>query len=198
MNFTVIDFETANSKRASACALGIVKVENGHITHKGAWLIKPIDMKFNGMNIGIHGIRPEDVVNEPEFDVLYEEVFKEKLENQLVVAHNASFDMSVLRKSLDLYGVSYPSFDYICTVKVAQKTWPEMVNHKLDSLSSFLDFKFKHHDALDDCLACANVLIEACKKEGVSSPLELSETLGLQIGKLYKTGYQPCSLNRKK
>ncbi len=40
MTFTVIDFETANSKRASACALGIVKVEGGVITEKASWLIR--------------------------------------------------------------------------------------------------------------------------------------------------------------
>ncbi|MBN2898998.1 MAG: 3'-5' exoribonuclease [Clostridia bacterium] len=198
MNFTVIDFETANSQRASACALGIVKVENGQITEQGSWLIKPKDMRFNGMNIAIHGIRPEDVVDEPEFDVLYETVFKDKLEGQLVVAHNASFDISVLRQSLALYGLDFPCFDYLCTVKIAQKTWPELINHKLDQLSAFLKFKFRHHDALDDCLACANVLIEACRKEGVASPLELTETLGIQRGKLYPSGYQPCSVNRKK
>ncbi len=90
MNFTVIDFETANSKRASACALGIVKVENGVITEKNAWLIRPDDMRFDGMNIGIHGIRPEHVKNEPEFDELYKNIFEHKLKDQLVVAHNAS------------------------------------------------------------------------------------------------------------
>jgi len=197
MNFTVIDFETANSKRASACALGIVKVENGVIVEQDAWLIKPDDMKFNGMNIAIHGIRPEQVIDKPEFDALYKDVFKDKLENQLVVAHNASFDMSVLRKSLELYGLSYPAFDYLCTVKIAQKTWTDLHNHKLDTMSRFLSFDFKHHDALDDCLACANVLIKACEAEGVSSPLELAKKLNVQVGQVYAGGYKPCSASRK-
>lgn len=197
MNFTVIDFETANSKRASACALGIVKVVNGIITEKESWLIKPNDMKFDGMNIGIHGIRPEHVVDEPEFNVLYQHVFKEKLKDQLIIAHNASFDMSVLRKSLDLYGIDYPSFQYLCTVKLAQKTWPDLMNHKLNYLSDFLDFSFKHHDALDDCLACANVLIEACKKENVNTPIALADKLAVQVGNVYPGGYKPCSVRRR-
>lgn len=197
MNFTVIDFETANSKRASACALGIVRVENGVIIEQDAWLIKPDDMRFDGMNIAIHGIRPEQVVNEPEFNELFNKIFKEKLENQLVVAHNASFDMSVLRKSLELYGIEFPTFDYLCTVKVAQKTWVDLHNHKLDTMSRFLNFDFKHHDALDDCLACANVLIKACEKENVTSPLALADKLKLQVGKVYKGGYKACSISRK-
>ena len=196
MNFTVIDFETANSKRASACALGIVRVEDGIITSQEAWLIKPDDMRFDGMNIGIHGIHPEHVVNASEFDELYQEIFAGLLKDQLVIAHNASFDMSVLRKSLELYDLPYPTFDYLCTVKVAQKTWPELANHKLDSMSRFLDFQFKHHDALDDCLACANVLMEACKKHKVSTPIELARLLKIKIGQLFPGGYKPCSVSK--
>ncbi len=148
------------------------------------------------MNIAIHGIRPEDVENEPEFDELYKAIFSKKLENQLVVAHNASFDMSVLRKSLELYGMEYPNFDYLCTVKVAQKVWPELYNHKLDTMSEFLDFKFRHHDALDDCLACANVLIRACEAEHVDSPLKLADKKRIQVGKMYAGGYKACSIRR--
>lgn len=198
MNFTVIDFETANSRRASACSIGIVKVVDGKIVEKNSWLIRPKELDFNYMNISIHGIRPDDVKDQPEFNHLYQKIFKDYFENQLIIAHNASFDMSVLRKTLDLYNIEYPTFDYLCTVKVAQKTWPELYNHKLDTLSNFLKFKFKHHDALDDCLACANVLINACKKEKVNSPIELVDRLGIKLGKVYPKGYSPCSLNRRK
>lgn len=197
MNFTVIDFETANSKRASACALGIVKVQNGKIVDKKDWLIRPNDMLFNGMNISIHGIRPKDVINKPEFNDLYNLFFKPYLENQLVIAHNASFDVSVLRNSLDLYSIPYPTFDYLCTVKIAQKVWPELLNHKLNTLSDFFNFEFKHHDALDDCLACANIMIEALKKCNCSSANELSKILGIKTGKLYPNGYSPCSCSKR-
>lgn len=197
MNFTVIDFETANSQRASACALGIVKVVKGIIVSQEAWLIKPYNMKFESMNIGIHGIRPAKVRNKPEFNQLYEGIFRDRLKDELVVAHNASFDMSVLRKSLEHYNIKFPQIDYLCTVKVAQKTWPNLINHKLDTVSHYLDFKFNHHDALDDCLACANVLIEACKKEGVSSPEELAKKHHIKIGKVFPGGYKPCSASRK-
>ena len=196
MNFTVIDFETANSKRASACALGIVRVENGQIVDKDAWLIRPDDMRFDGMNIGIHGIRPEHVVNASEFDALYKEVFEEKLKDQLVVAHNASFDMSVLRKSLELYGIDFPTFDYLCTVKLAQKTWPDLDNHKLNTVSDFLGFKFNHHDALDDCLACANVMIKACEEVSVPTPIALASRMKVKVGKVFPGGYKACSVSR--
>ncbi len=192
MKYTVIDFETANSKRSSACALGIVVVENGQIIDKIAYLIKPSDMYFEGMNIGIHGIYPEDVINEPTFDILYETVFRKYLENQLVVAHNASFDMSVLRACLKEYDIPFPSLDYLCTVKIARKLWPDLQKHSLDVVSNFLNFNFKHHDAYDDARACANIMITGCYEQN-KSPYELAQLLNIKVGKLFLNGYKPCS-----
>lgn len=196
MKYIVIDFETANSKRASACSVGIVKIDNGKIVLKKDWLIRPPEMKFNYRNVAIHGIRPEDVVYEMEFDELYNSELKDLLENQIVVAHNASFDISVLRHTLDYYNIDYPNFKYLCTVKIGQKTWKELYNHKLDTLSNFLGFKFRHHDALQDCLACSNVLLKACEKENCTSPIRLAEKLEIGIGELYLNGYKPCSINK--
>lgn len=192
MKYTVIDFETANSRRNSACALGIVVVEDGKVIEEKAYLIRPHDMEFAGMNIAIHGIRPKDVENEPTFDELYHNVFKKYLDHQLVIAHNASFDMSVLRACLTLYNIPFPELDYICTVKVARKLWPDLHKHSLDVVSDYLGFKFKHHDAFDDARACANILIQGCRVEK-SSPFELLSKLNITVGKLYKNGYKPCS-----
>lgn len=192
MKYTVIDFETANNKRSSACALGIVVVENNEIVEEVAYLIKPRDMYFASMNIAIHGIRPEDVAHESHFDELYHHVFKRYLENQLVVAHNASFDMSVLRACLNEYGIEFPELNYLCTVKIAQKMWPHLHRHSLDVVSDFLNFKFKHHDAFDDARACANILVQSCRLKS-ENPLTLSKKLGVKVGSLFKNGYTPCS-----
>lgn len=193
MKFTVIDFETANSKRSSACALGIVVIENGKVVEENAWLIRPSDMYFAGMNIAIHGIRPEDVEAEPEFDELYHGVFKKYLENQLVFAHNASFDMSVLRACLNEYDISFPNIEYLCTVKLAQKLWAELINHKLNTVSDHLGFKFKHHDAFDDARACANIVLKGCDEMGLEDPYSLAKRLNVTVGQIYPNGYKPCS-----
>lgn len=196
MNFTAIDFETANSHRSSACALGITVIRNGQVVEKNSWLIRPKVNKFDYMNIGIHGINPEDVENEPEFDELYKKVFKSYLEGELIVAHNASFDMSVLRYVLEQYDIEYPEFDYLCTVKLCQKQWPNLINHKLNTISSFLGFKFKHHDALDDTLACANALIMIGEELDLTCPKEVAKKLKVKVGKMYPGGYKACSSTR--
>lgn len=196
MNFTVIDFETANSKRASACSIGIVKVIDGEIVLEKEWLIKPPGMHFSWRNIQIHGIKPEDVEDAPTFDTLYQLELKKLLEGELIVAHNASFDISVLRHMLDYYQIEYPTFDYLCTVKISKKTWPQLGSHRLNRVSDYLKFYFNHHNALQDCLACSNILINACVEEECQTPLKLAEHLKIGVGKLYPKGYRPCSINR--
>ena len=197
MKFTVIDFETANSKRSSACALGIVVVENGLVIEENAWLIKPSDMYFDNMNIAIHGISPQQVMHKSEFDILYNNIFKKYLENQLVLAHNASFDMSVLRACLNEYNIPFPSLEYLCTVKLSQKLWPNLINFKLNTVSKYLRFDFKHHDAFDDARACANIAINGCEELNLSTPLELASKLGIAVGTIFEGGYTPCSLKKE-
>ena len=96
MDFIAIDFETATSDRNSPCEIGLTFVENWEIKETRSWLIKPKCYPyFNPVNISIHGIRPEHVVNEPEFDEIWHEI-KPFLEQKLLIAHNASYDFIVL------------------------------------------------------------------------------------------------------
>lgn len=195
MNFVAIDFETANSKRSSACAMGIVVVKDGQIVERKSWLIRPKELRFDRINVYIHGIEKEDVKNEPEFNELWDSI-KPYLENQIIVAHNASFDMSVLRHVLDEYNIPYPSFDYLCTVAVSKATWQEQVNNKLDTLANMLSINFKHHDACDDAVACAKVLLAALKSTKSNSVEELCTNTKIKLGKIYEKGYEPCKQYR--
>ncbi|MBE6055374.1 exonuclease domain-containing protein, partial [Clostridium sp.] len=158
MNFVAIDFETANEKRNSPCSIGIVVVKDGEIIEKVHYLIKPKEMRFMPINIGIHGIRPHMVQDELEFDKIWEKI-KGYFNNNLVIAHNASFDMSVLRSTLELYNIKMPSFEYICTMKLSKNFYSNIDNARLNTVNNFLGYKFQHHDALADAMACSNILL---------------------------------------
>ncbi len=69
LDFTAIDFETANSSGASACAVGLARVRNGRVVATAAWLIKPPagHDQFAPINVGIHGIQPSHVANAPSW-----------------------------------------------------------------------------------------------------------------------------------
>jgi len=180
MNFVAIDFETANSSRSSVCSLAAVTVENGKITRSAYSLIRPPVMMFDKRNIEVHGINPEDVVNKPTFDQLWDRICPH-LENKIVIAHNAAFDISVLRSILKEYSLPIPKMKYACTVQIAKKTWPGEENYKLNSLAQKFQIEFDHHNALHDARTCAKVAILAGREMQVDNFLLLMHLLKLPV-----------------
>ena len=198
MRFTAIDFETANNFIGSICAVGLAVVEDGALVSKKYWLIKPHKdhSYFDPFNVYIHGITKDMVADADEFDTVYTNDIVPVIQRTVLAAHNAAFDMSALRHVLDLYNIAYPQVDYICTFKTAQRTWSKLENHKLDTVSEHLNFSFTHHNALEDALACANILLEAFKEKGLTDFDALTKALGMRIGQLYAGGYEPCSTSK--
>jgi len=180
MNFVAIDFETANSSRSSVCSLAAVTVEDGQIIRSAYSLIQPPEMKFDYHNIKIHGIYPEDVINKPTFNQLWERICPH-LENKIVIAHNASFDMSVLRSILKEYSLPLPKFRHACTVEIARKTWPGEDNYKLDTLAQKFQIDFDHHNALHDARTCAKIAILAGQQLKTDNFLQLMKILKLSV-----------------
>lgn len=192
MNFVAIDFETANEKRNSPCSIGIVVVKNSVIIEKIYHLIKPKEMRFMPINIGIHGIRPSMVRDELEFDKVWEKI-KHYFNDNLVIAHNASFDISVLRNTLELYDIEMPSFQYICTMKLSRNFYCNLENARLNTVNNFLGFEFNHHDALADAIACGNILFNISEELKTNDINEISRLIGVTLGRVDKNGYKPSS-----
>ncbi|AOF48609.1 3'-5' exonuclease [Tetragenococcus halophilus] len=166
MNFIAMDFETANYQRHSACSLALVMVENSQIVDEYYTLIKP-ETKFFWKNMQIHGIHPEDVADAPKFPEIWQTIHPYFQENNLVVAHNAGFDNSVLAGCLNYYNLEPARFLSLCTVKTSRKLYPEISNHRLNTMCDFLHIPLdNHHDALADSRACANILLEEEKYFG--------------------------------
>lgn len=197
MDFTAIDFETATSGFASICSMGICVVEGGRVVEKRDFLIKPEPFEFNKYNIMIHGITPDMVADKGTFDCYWEEI-KPYLENKIIVAHNAQFDIGALRAACDTFQIAYPSFSYICTVKLSQKAYPELPCHKLNVLCDELGISFNHHVALDDAYACAAVLQNILDDFGLDSLDEIESKFEIGIGKLYPGFHEPCRKNKNK
>lgn len=164
MDFVALDFETANRYPNSACSIGLVKFIGGEIEAEYYRLIKPPKMSFDAMNIQIHGIRPKNVMNEPTFDYLWNEEIVSFIGDLPLVAHNASFDMNVLRALLGTYDLACGPLRYICTVTGSRRAYPELENHKLSTVSNHLGISLRHHQALDDARACGKILADIFKK----------------------------------
>ena len=120
MNFTAIDFETAVGARNSICQIGMVIVRDGVITKTITQLIQPPHNEYFYRNIQIHGITPEMTRNAPYFYQVWDKI-KPYIENQLIVAHNAVFDISCLKSTLEYYNIPIPNFNQACTYRQTGK-----------------------------------------------------------------------------
>lgn len=198
MRYTAIDFETANASMLSACSIGLVVFEDGVPIHECITLIRPPEEfgKFNWYNVRIHGIKASMVTDAPTFDQIWPNL-QPYIENQLVVCHNAAFDTVVLCRLLEYYGFPIPEFDYLCTVKVSQQLWPEMENHKLDTVCTDLDIGLNHHEALSDARACGYILAAALRSQHCTCTEDLLEALEMRIGHVSPSGRQSCSTSEE-
>ena len=124
LNFTAIDFETANGSPASPCAVGLVKVAEGKIVDAFSTLIQPPYPNdwFATGNIKVHGINPEDVLSAPSWDQALEQML-EFIDGDDLIAHNAGFDMGVLKASASLIDATLPDLRYGCSLIMARKTY---------------------------------------------------------------------------
>ncbi|WP_413532045.1 3'-5' exonuclease [Empedobacter brevis] len=159
-NFVAIDFETANNYRNSACAVGIVTVTDNVITDEYYTLIQPPLNQYNYHNILIHGIRPEDTIDSPTFEDVYFEI-KNRLQNQIVVAHNESFDRSVLKKTMEFYDLNYTKLNlaekWECTCRIFRQKG--IVPTKLSDCARHFNLQLTHHEALSDARVCAQLYL---------------------------------------
>lgn len=167
LNFTAIDFETANGSRASACALGMVKVRSGQIVERGQWLLRPADGGgFHQRNIDVHGITEAMVSDAPTWAQVHSEIAA-FIAGDAVIAHNAAFDLDVFRKTSEAAGIVSAPYRSGCSVKLAQSLLP-LENHKLPTVHAALGFgAFQHHDGLADAEACANITIALADRENL-------------------------------
>jgi DNA polymerase-3 subunit epsilon len=195
MRAIAIDFETANEQRGSPCSVGLAWIEDGTVVRVEERLIRPQEMRFSSFNIAIHGIRPEQVEDAAEFPEVMDE-FADDLRDTLVIAHNASFDMSVIRATYARYDVACPTLDYACTLKMAQKTWSHLESHRLNHVSRHIGFSFKHHNAAEDAHACGEVALAVARQFKVTAMREVPARLDMTLGRIHAGGYSPCSMKR--
>lgn len=196
MNFISIDFETANEKRHSPCAIGIVIANETGIVDEFYSLINPL-VDFSPFNVSVHGITEVDVIDAPTFTELWPK-FASYITDNVVVAHNASFDMSVLRKTLDYFNLTYPKMEYLCTVEISKRIWPDLVNHRLNTVAAHHNILFEHHHALEDARVAALILVEAMREHNAGDLNDFVRICSMKKGKIYERGYVTPKINAKK
>lgn len=168
MDFTAIDFETANRQTHSACSVALTIVRNSEIVDEYYTLIQP-ETWFDRINTQIHGISESDVVDAPKFPEVWKDMKQYFTDEQLVIAHNMPFDKRVLSGTLAYYNIQTPRFMTLCTVRSSRALLKTLPNHKLNTVAAHYGIPLNHHHAQDDARACATILLNQEKEFGVSS-----------------------------
>lgn len=157
-SFVAIDFETAIGHHI--CSVGIVTMENGVITEEFHALIQPPNNEYNWHNMRVHGITESDTKHAPLFRAVYPEI-KKRISGKVVVAHNESFDRTVLLKTMSHYNIPHADLKtedkWNCTLKIYRQKGYKPA--KLDACCKVHNIPLKHHDALSDARACAKLFL---------------------------------------
>ena len=162
LTFNSIDVETANADRASICQIGIVHVRKGNIEDQWQTLINPEDW-FDTRNVSIHGIDESDVINSPTLPEVRAEL-RARLRKSVLVSHT-SFDRVAFERAMTRYDLEQLQVTWLDSAKIARRAWPERYRQSgygLKDIARDLDISFRHHDALEDARAAAEIVLRAC------------------------------------
>jgi DNA polymerase-3 subunit epsilon len=155
--YIVIDVETPNRENTRISAIGITVIENGAITDHFFSYVDP-EQQFDPFNVELTGIDEYTVSEAPTFPKLWEQI-RPLMESGTIVAHNAQFDLGVLKACLRDYGIYWkPRAQAICTVLIGRKILPD-ISHKLNNMCAYYGICLNHHQADSDSQACAEIFL---------------------------------------
>jgi DNA polymerase-3 subunit epsilon len=177
-DFIALDVETANADFSSICSIGLVHFRGGEVFKSLTILVDPEDV-FDPINIGIHGIRPEDVVGKPTMAKVFP-VIGAALQDSAII-HHSPFDRTALARAAAKYGTGGLPCIWLDTLQVARRTWDsfrENGGYGLANLARAFGINFKHHDAAEDARAAGLLMLRAITDGGVPLQQQWVDDLG--------------------
>jgi len=165
MDFIAIDFEIANRNYNSACSLGMVFVQDNKIVDQKYFLIKPPTDEMDPSMSDIHRLTRNELNNAPTFDKVWNEISHFFHKDNYIIAHNARFDMNVLKNCLITYNFKIPNFNYICNIPISTRACrgegiPKSLEARANRFGIIME---QHHNALSDAKAVADIVLKCIK-----------------------------------
>ena len=149
--YILLNIKTPNTKGNSICSIAVVLVEDGNIVEKKYSLINPEDA-FDNFHSKITGIDANQVQNAMTLEEYWNEI-KELFRENVIVAHNAIYDLTVLARALQRYGIKLEKYSYSSTLELSRK-YIKTISYKLRNLTQELKYEYHTCDALGEALAC--------------------------------------------
>lgn len=197
LEFVAVDFETANSSRGSMCSVGAVQVRDGIVVDSFASLVKPANgHEFAPGNVRVHGITADSVTTAPTWPEVLPR-FVNFIQGDVVAAHNARFDTSVLMNTCAEYDLDWPAVEVLCTLQAA-RAMLQIPSYSLPWVSEHLGLEpFAHHDALSDARAAALILTSLVRMVGAESLTQFTATTRVALRSTVMTESPALSAERE-
>ena len=158
--YVVFDLETTGFSpiKDKIIEIGAVKVENGVITDKFSTFVNPkVPIPFEITNLT--GITDDMVMEAPDIETILPQ-FLEFVGDAVLVAHNASFDVSFIEQNCRYQDIT-PDFTSVDTVAMARILLPTLSKFKLNVVANALHISLEnHHRAVDDAGATAEIFVK--------------------------------------
>lgn len=151
-HYTIIDFETTKSiDGLRAVEVAIVRADGDGAVSSTSLLLNP-GCRIDAFSQSVHGIDDSMVRGQPRFADVWPDLLP-LLNGQLLIAHNASFDASVLTAELQRHRTAAPRVEWLCSCRMAKRLWPALGCHKLGHLAREFGLQGTNsHRAEDDAL----------------------------------------------
>ncbi len=173
MTYVALDFETANEYPGGACSVALARFdEEGTLLESYYSLIRPKNPYFDPSMSAVHQLDSQQCLAAGQFDTIWADLVR-FIGRDIVVAHNAAFDMAVLKAALEVYDLQCDSLSYLCTLTIARKVWPQLHSYKLSYIVNELELEYRAHHALDDAIMCGTIFAKLCRGH-------LNDTLSLR------------------
>jgi DNA polymerase-3 subunit epsilon len=167
MEFVALDVETANADCSSICQIGIARFEDGCLAEEWSTLVNPEDY-FDPFNVSIHGITEDMVVGSPVLPNVVGEI-RGRLQGRITLCHTP-FDRVAFSQACAKYDLEGFECIWLDSARVARRTWPQFARrgYGLHNVCAAIGYEFRHHDALEDAKAAAQILLAAVKETGLN------------------------------
>lgn len=183
--YIIFDLETTGLSAATEriIEIGAVKVENGEISESFDLFVDP-EKTITPEITRLTSITNEMVAGAPKEAEALEQFFRFCDGCDILVAHNADFDMGFLRAAIRRCGREEDPVQ-IDTLVMARAMYPELKKHKLDTIAERLGVTQKHHHrADDDARVLAEIFLKMVQKlvedAGITKVMDINHSMGQQ------------------
>ena len=187
--YVVFDIETTgfSAMKDKIIEIGAVRVEEGKITGRFSEFVNPrIPIPFRIQQLT--SINDSMVAEAPPIEEILPK-FEEFCRGAVMVAHNAEFDMSFIKKNYEDLGIERED-TILDTVGMARFLLPQLNRFKLDTVAKAVGVSLEHHHrAVDDAACTADIFlkfIQMCEDRDIFTLDELNEKGAVSVESVQK------------